>query len=413
MKTRNSWTLGARALLLALALATGFAAPPVNAQQPKEVEVGLLVPLSGLYARFGASTRMGAEMAVELINAGGGIKSLGGAKLKLIVLDCGDTAEKAKSAAQRMVSEYPNMVAVSGSYLSTLTLATSEVTERAHLPLLTLSYSDLITARGFKYIFQTSATAGSQSDQALPILLKIARAAGADPKSVAIITDNTAASVASVKPMREHLLKDVGLNLVVDETFTPPLSDATPLVQKVRAARPDLLFFLPTVISDAKLVLEKMNEFGMGKGKVPTIAFGIAMFEPDMLTTMSPELLEGMIGSIGSWGSKGHEQMVAELKKKYHEPWMDQNVLSTYADFTLMKDALEKTGKADREEVATALHTMDGGPSKYYPGGQLKFEENGRRIGAGLAIIQWQSGVPLTIYPDDLAMAKPLWPKKQ
>jgi branched-chain amino acid transport system substrate-binding protein len=413
MKSRNSWTLVARKLLLALTLATGFAAPPVNAEQPKEVEVGLLVPLSGLYARFGTSTRMGAEMAVEFINAEGGIKSLGGAKLKLIVLDCGDTAEKAKSAAQRMVSEYPNMVAVSGSYLSTLTLATSEVTERAHLPLLTLSYSDLITARGFKYIFQTSATAGSQSDQALPILLKIARAAGADPKSVAIITDNTAASVASVKPMREYLLKDVGLNLVVDETFTPPLSDATPLVQKVRAARPDLLFFLPTVISDAKLVLEKMNEFGMGKGKVPTIAFGIAMFEPDMLTTMSPDLLEGMIGSIGSWGSKGHEQMVAELKKKYHEPWMDQNVLSTYADFTLMKDALEKTGKADREAIATALHTMDGGPSKYYPGGQLKFEENGRRVGAGLAIIQWQSGVPLTIYPDDLATAKPLWPKRQ
>jgi branched-chain amino acid transport system substrate-binding protein len=356
---------------------------------------------------------MGAEMAVEAINAGGGIKSLGGAKLRLIVLDCGDTAEKAKSAAQRMVSEYPNMVAVSGSYLSTLTLATSEVTERAHLPMLTLSYSDLITARGFKYIFQTSATAGSQSDQALPILLKIARAAGADPKSVAIIADNTAASVASVKPMRERLLKDVGLNLVVDETFTPPLSDATSLVQKVRAARPDLLFFLPTVISDAKLVLEKMNEFGMGKGKVPTIAFGIAMFEPDMITTMSPELLEGMIGSIGSWGSKGHEPMIAELKEKYHEPWMDQNVLSTYADFTLMKDALEKTGKADREDVATALHTMDGGPSKYYPGGQLKFEENGRRVGAGLAIIQWQSGVPLTIYPEDLAMAKPLWPKKQ
>jgi branched-chain amino acid transport system substrate-binding protein len=413
MKARKSRTLGARKLLLTLALATSFAAPPVNAQQPKEVEVGLLVPLSGLYARFGASTRMGAEMAVESINAEGGIKSLGGAQLKLIVLDCGDTAEKAKSAAQRMVSEYPNMVAVSGSYLSTLTLATSEVTERAHLPMLTLSYSDLITARGFKYIFQTSATAGSQSDQALPILLKIAKAAGADPKSVAIITDNTAASVASVKPMREHLLKDVGLNLVVDETFTPPLSDATSLVQKVRAARPDLLFFLPTVISDAKLVLEKMNEFGMGKGKVPTIAFGIAMFEPDMLTTMSPTLLEGMIGSIGSWGSKGHEQMIAELKKKYHEPWMDQNVLSTYADFILMKAALENAGKADREAVATALHTMDGGPSKYYPGGRLKFEENGRRIDAGLAIIQWQSGIPLTIYPDDLAMAKPLWPKKQ
>ena len=316
MRNRYRWIPGAGKLLLALALATGFAAPS-KAQQPKDVEVGLLVPLSGLYARFGASTRMGAEMAVEGINAGGGIKSLGGAKLKLIVIDCGDTAEKAKSAAQRMVSEYPEHGG-GQRILSEHVDAGDERSHRTgHLPMLTLSYSDLITSRGFKYIFQTSATAGSQSDQALPVLLKIARAAGADPKTVAIITDNTAASVASVKPMREHLLKDVGLNLVVDETFTPPLSDATPLVQKVRAARPDLLFFLPTVISDAKLVLEKMNEFGMGKGKVPTVAFGIAMFEPDMLTSMSPDLLEGMIGSIGSWGSKGHEEMIAELKKKY------------------------------------------------------------------------------------------------
>jgi branched-chain amino acid transport system substrate-binding protein len=395
----------------ATALTASIGAPSAWAQA-KEVEVGLLVPLSGLYARFGTSMRQGAEMAVEKLNSEGGVKALGGAKLKLVVLDCGDTAEKAKSAAQRMVAEYPNMVAVSGSYLSTLTLATSEVTERAHLPMLTLSYSDLITDRGFKYIFQTSATAGSQSKQAMPVILKIAKSAGGDPKTVAIITDNTAASVASVKPMREHLLKDVGLKLVVDETFTPPLADATPLVQKVRAARPDLLFFLPTVISDAKLVLEKMNEFGMGQGKVPTMAFGIAMFEPDMLQTMSPDLLQGMIGSIGSWGSKGHEAIAAELKKRYKEPWVDQNVISTYADFIVMRDALEKAGKADREAVATALHTMDGGPSKYYPGGQIKFDEKGRRIDAGLAVIQWQSGVPVTIYPDDLAVAKPIWSKK-
>jgi branched-chain amino acid transport system substrate-binding protein len=288
----------------------------------------------------------------------------------------------------------------------------TEVTERAKLPMLTLSYSDLITQRGFKYIFQTSASSASQAEQSLPVILATAKAAGANPKTVAIITDNTAASVSSVKPMRERLLKELGLQLVVDETFTPPLADATPLVQKIRAARPDLLFFLPTVISDAKLVLEKMNEFGMGKGKVPTIAFGIAMFEPDMLKTMSPDLLDGMMGAVGSWGSKGHEAIIAELKKKYNEPWMTQNAISTYADMLVIRDALEKAGKADRDAVAQALRTMDGGPSKYYPGGKIKFEADGRREGAGLTIIQWQNGVPVTIYPADLAMAKANWPKK-
>jgi branched-chain amino acid transport system substrate-binding protein len=77
-----------------------------------------------------------------------------------------------------------------------------------------------------------------------------------------------------------------------------------------------------------------------------------------------------------------------------------------------MKDALEVAGKADREAVATALHTMDGGPSKYYPGGKIKFEEDGRRVDAGLTVIQWQSGVPVTIYPPELAIAAPFWPKR-
>ena len=150
------------------------------------------------------------------------------------------------------------------------------------LPMLTLSYSDLITSRGFKYVFQTSATAAAQAEMALPVMLKLAESAGARPKTVAIVTDNTGASVASVKPMRERLLKEMGLQLVVDETFTPPLADATPLIQKVRTARPDILFALPTAVSDAKLLLEKLNEFGLGQGKLPTVGFGIVMAEPDM-----------------------------------------------------------------------------------------------------------------------------------
>lgn len=409
MTSRTLGLLGR--MLMPAALAMGLAVPSAQAQQPKEVKVGLIVPLSGLYARPGAVMRMGAEMAIERINAEGGIKALGGAKMKLVVLDSGDTTEKAKNAAQRMVAEETDMVAATGAYLSSFTLAVTEVTERAKLPMLTLSYSDLITQRGFKYIFQTSASSASQAEQSLPVILATAKGAGANPKTVAIITDNTAASVSSVKPMRERLLKELGLTLVVDETFTPPLADATPLVQKIRAAKPDLLFFLPTVISDAKLVLEKMNEFGMGKGKVPTIAFGIAMFEPDMLKTMSPDLLDGMMGAVGSWGSKGHEAIITELKTKFNEPWMTQNAISTYADMLVIRDALEKAGKADRDAVAEALRTMDGGPSKYYPGGKIKFEADGKRTGAGLTIIQWQNGTPVTIYPPDLAMSKANWPK--
>ena len=245
-----------------------------RAQQPAEVKVGLIVPLSGIYTRPGQVMRMGAEMGIEHINAQGGIKSLGGAKMKLVVIDCGDTTEKAKNAAQRMVAQETDLVAATGSYLSSFTLAVTEVTERAELPVLTLSYSDLLTERGFKFIFQTAAPASRQSELGLPELMKLAEtASGKRPKTVAMLMDNTATSVATAKALKEKIFAQEGLQLVVEEVWTPPLSDATPLIQKVRSARPDLLLFMPNAISDAKLGLEKINEFGLGQGKIPTVSF--------------------------------------------------------------------------------------------------------------------------------------------
>ena len=115
-------------------------------------------------------------MAIDHINAQGGVKALGGAKLKLSVIDCGDTTEKAKNAAQRMVARQADMVAAIGAYLSSFTLAVTEVTERANLPVLTLSYSDLITDRGSN-MSSRRRRPRAQAKQALPEIIKLAQAA--------------------------------------------------------------------------------------------------------------------------------------------------------------------------------------------------------------------------------------------
>src|SRR5258707_2483913 len=167
ISSRISKTSVTRRTVLSGAAAIGLSTV-ARAELPAEVKVGLIVPLSGIYSRPGQVMRMGAEMGIEHINAQGGIKSLGGAKLKLVVIDCGDTTEKAKNAAQRMVAQETDLVAATGSYLSSFTLAVTEVTERAELPMLTLSYSDLLTERGFKFIFQTAAPASRQSQLGLP-----------------------------------------------------------------------------------------------------------------------------------------------------------------------------------------------------------------------------------------------------
>jgi len=408
-----TWATGT--IAYSVLVATALVAFNAGAQT-KEVEIGLIAPMSGPWARQGQVMKLAADMAIETINQQGGIKSMGGAKLKLSVFDAGDSVEKAKNAAQRMVADSPNLVGATGAYLSSFTLAVTEVTERAQLPVVTFSYSDLITSRGFKYVFQTSATGVQQAEGSLPALMEMAeRASGKRPKTIGIVMDNTAASVAFVKPMKDHQLAKLGLTLVVDETFTPPLTNATPLIQRVRSARPDILLLLPTAISDAKLLLEKMNEFGLGRGKLPTISNGAAILDPDLRNNMNIEQLEGVMAVVADWTTSAQKDFVAEVKKKTSEPWPTQHFVTTYGDMWIFKAALEAAGKADREAVAKALHAMNitGGPAIYFPGnGKLKFDENGHREDASLLIVQWQNGVPITVFPSKDALAAPVWPKQ-
>ena len=408
-----TWTAMRRTLLMAAVL--GLVGGASATAQTTEVKVGLIAPMSGPWARQGDLMLKGANLAIDDINKAGGIKALGGAKLKLIIFDAGDSVEKAKNAAQRMVAQEPDLIGATGAWLSSFTLGVTEVTERAELPILTLSYSDQITARGFKYVFQTSPTGGAQANSALPALVKLAEtASGKKPETVAIIMDNTAAPMSFAKPMREGGIAKLGLKLVVDETFTPPLSDCTPLVQKVRSSRPDFLLLLPTAIPDDKMCLEKMHEFGLGRGRIPVISNGAHIAAPDMLKNLGKDLLEGVMTIVANWGSKGQEQIIKEFIAKTGEPWITQDSLSTYGDMLIFKDALEKAASADRRKVAEAIRGMDTteGPAKYFPGGRVKFDDNGRRIGADVVVVQWQNGVPVTVYPEASAMAQPVWPKR-
>jgi branched-chain amino acid transport system substrate-binding protein len=382
--------------------------------QPKPVKVALIAPLSGPWARQGTLVKWGAETAVNEINSAGGIKSMGGAKIELVQIDAGDSAEKAKNAAQRLVAQEPDVVGGMGAWLSTFTLAVTEVTERAQIPWLTLSYADSITGRGFKYVYQSSMPAGLQPEAALPTIIALAKdATGKAPATAGIIGDNTASPVAFLKPMREGGLEKLGIKLQMNETFTPPLSDATPLMQKVRSTRPEFLVYVTTTISDVKLGLEKLNEFRLGKGAIPVIANGAHMGAPEVLKNVSADLIEGLMFIVANWGMKGHEEIEALFKKQSGEPWITQDGLAGYGHTWILKEGLEAAGVADKVKVNEAIKKLDlktGRAADTFPGG-VKFDENGRRVGAPVCIVQWQDGKPMTVFPTDRATAKARWPK--
>lgn len=412
--TRRSVMTGVGAATLG-----GLSVRAARAQQaaatPGEVKVGLLVPLSGPWARFGEIMRKGAELAVRHVNERGGIAALGGPRLRLVVYDAGDSTERAKNAAQRMIAQEPEMVAASGAYLSTFTLAATEVTERAELPMLTLSYSDLITSRGFRYVFQTSSRAGDQAREAIPTLVRLAESAsGRKPETVGILTDNTAASVSFVEPIRAEAQSRFGLRIVVDETFTPPLSDATPLIQRVRSARPDFLLLLSTAVPDDKLLVEKLNEYGLGQGRLPTIGNGGHWGAPELAQVTNPQILEGMMFTLSNWPGKGLEDLNRRFVERTGEPWMGHDSLIPYANIKILCEAMERAASADRRKVAEAIRSLDiqnEGPALLFPSRRLKYDERGRLMHAEMVTCQWRGGVPQVVFPESIATMQALWPR--
>ena len=384
-------------LALALLLALPLVGPP-PAPAAEDVKIALVAPLSGRWARQGQLKKMGAEMAIDEINSQGGIKALGGAKIVLREADAGDSVEKAVSAAQRVLTREKISAGI-GSWLSSFTLGVTEVAERLQVPWLTLSYADSITERGFKYTFQTSPVSSQQAEQALDLVVELGKKNNQPIKKAALVGDNTAATVFFFKPLREKLLKEKGIELVVDEVWTPPLADATSIVQKLRSTQPDLVFYGATNFPDSIQVLQKVKEFGV---KTHIQGVGAWLVTPEYVKTVGKELLDHIQTVVAAHPLKGQEALVKKFKQRTGEPFMTQDPLCTYAHVWLIKEAAEQAKSADPKAIREALAKIDltTGPAAttLYPG-RIRFDERGRRVGAIPLIVQWQNGEPYTVVP--------------
>jgi branched-chain amino acid transport system substrate-binding protein len=131
--------------------------------------------------------------------------------------------------------------------------------------------------------------------------------------------------------------------------------------------------------------------------------------------------MEGIMATTGSHITKGWESLQEKYVAKYGKPFMIQDTVSTYAHIWIIKEALEKAGTIDRKvlrDTISKIH-ITSGPATILPGGSkygIRFNEEGHRIvgdrGAYPVLVQWQSGIPWTVYPPEDATKPVKWPGK-
>ena len=221
------------------AAAGGLGFPAILRAQPKEIPIGHIHPLSGFLAFDGQELANGLKLAVEEINAAGGIKSMGGAKLKVLT---GDSEGKPQVAIREVERLYKaGAVALTGCYQSSVTLVATQIAEKFKVPfVVSVAVDDKVTDRGFNYTFRVQPNARQMSRDTVEYLSEIIKASNSGAKTIAYLHDDTAFGTS----LSGHVIDfapEYGLEVVLDVPYSPKSADVTTEVAKIKAAGADIV----------------------------------------------------------------------------------------------------------------------------------------------------------------------------
>ncbi|MFC1824117.1 ABC transporter substrate-binding protein [Thermodesulfobacteriota bacterium] len=397
--------------ILCAMMVAGFALEAAAA----DVKIAVVYPLSGALARNGNLTVQSVKAAMGWVNDRGGIKSLGGAKMVPVIGDGRSTVEGAASAMERVCRD-PKITMAVGSWASSFTMASTEITERLGVPHFSISFSDALTTRGFRYSFFVVPPSSAQGEVGLKEVVNLARSKGDTVKTVMLVGDNQAASKGFYNACRKNFPK-MGVKIIGEEVWAMgTLTDATPVIQKVKTMNPDIVVFMATAISEAQMCLMKKKEFGV---KTPFIANGGWAADPSFVQVGAPTL-EGMIiitPTFNSkltppdWNKRSLEQSAKEYSK---EAWVGQELGYAWTYIPVMAEILERAGSTDRDkirDIASKIDLKNHIATKHIPTDGIAFGPKGRlaKKYQGILLVQWQNGKPRCIYPSNLAVAQPMW----
>ena len=378
------------------ALAASALGPiPLISRAAEPVNIGGLYPVTGSMARIGESCVASAKLAVQMVNDAGGIKSLGGAKLNLILSDVQSDTTVTRTETDRLISGN-KLSAIHGCYASALTLIASEVAERAKVPLLTGSSSDQLN-KGRSYTFTPFARA-SQFAQAQ---LRMSRLVSDKPK-VAVIFENTAFGTATSNGLREQAAGE-GVEIVLFEPYSAGFTDAGPLINKVRASGANALFSV-SYLNDLILIVRSVKQVGLSIA----INGGSGGFVvPDFYKSVG-KLAEGLQG-VAHWNhdmDANAQKVNAEYKKLTGE-FIFEYAGGLVAQTFMIADALERAASTDPQKVRDAIASLNvsSGYAAMCPGGKVQFGPDGKNIHAHPVGVQWQNGDLASVYPTEDARA--------
>ncbi|MEM2184586.1 MAG: ABC transporter substrate-binding protein [Candidatus Methanomethylicia archaeon] len=378
----------------------------------EEVKVGLLWPMTGALALIGRDQVNAFSLVIEEVNAKGGIRSLGGARIRLFVGDTKGDPKVGAAEAERLITELKVHILV-GAYQSAVTATCSEVAERYGIPFINPdSTSPGLTERGFKWFFRVTPHDGILVKNMVDFVKDLQTRTGESFKRIAILYENTLWGIDTAKVIREYA-PTLGFEIVLELPYSAGATDVSSEVLKLKATPHDVLM-QASYLSDAILFTKTFKELGYWPKL--WVANDAGHIHPDYVKTLgkdadyvfSREVFCADLGAV--------KPAIKEANDKFRMRYgydMDGTMARAYTAALLLVDVLERAASLKPEAIQKALKETNIPEEKTpMPWKGIQFDEKGQNIkGAGI-IVQIIDGKSRTVWPFTIATTPYKWPVK-
>jgi branched-chain amino acid transport system substrate-binding protein len=383
------------------------ALPGIARAQAEEIVIGAPNSLTGGLGENGQRSTAGMQIAVDQINREGGIKSLGGAKVKLIIADTSsENPTQAASVTRRMIDQ-EKAVLLLGATTSAMTLAAQVEAEKSEIPLITSSYADGIVTRGYKYTFKITPQGGAVWNWSMSSGYDMWKAAkGSPPKTALIFMSNDAVGLVVQKQLPEHA-KTISLEVPFSQSFQMGLSDPSVAVAPVLRYKPDMIF-LGGFVNDIILIIKALRGVG-----VTAPIFGAGPAGSDSVGRGLGAAADGFFAPMAwNWDltMPGNKEFVEAYRKGYPNapfPPANEQLGMGYVCALIMAQALEKSASRDPKKIRDVLASAEF-TNLPFPNPTVKFGDNGLNVNNKEVLAEWIKGELRTVWPADVQVVKPL-----
>jgi branched-chain amino acid transport system substrate-binding protein len=374
-----------------------------SALAANSLKIGVMLPLTGRQAGSGRFQQKAFIMAAEEVNAGGGVN---GKKIELILADTQSNPDAGRRIIEKLIKQ-DKVLVVGGGFSSTATWAAITNAQTNKIPFLVNSAAaDKITEQGWEYIFRLNPPVSERLD-AVASFLSTITSVSSDIRTVAIVHASAFKEAASARRFFKKT-GDLGLKAVIRESFGAGTTDFRPLLNRVKAKNPDLIYAVIDNAKHAAMLVRQSKELKLNLKLF--IGEGNGFVQPEFVThagqasdhIVSSAIWAPMVPYHGAGAF--NEKFVA----RYKTP-PNHYAAEAYAGISVIADALKRTKVLAPKNVRDALGKTNLmtilGPVKF-----ISYKNKSQQNKLPAFLVQWLNGELQIVWPPKMATKKIVYP---